>query len=288
MSWLAVDEWLEGLPFDTSALARDIAWSPVFTEQGSRPGRTGLDREWRWGGWPSWLGEPALLPLAEWPRRADGTPLAHVASISLHEARAWGEEGKAAWPEHREGLPAAGYLEVFHDLIDTYGWEATDRDAGDWLVRWVPEPQRPGFAEPPPDLDTPTDACQAGMLLPGWSSRPPGDFLSDRGQNDAAMHVIEEFQRAWAYQRTQSRDTRPTTVTHVYGHSQNSAAPALRVLREVLPVEDGDHYRLVLDIESWTHLSGWFGDAVALEVWMRHSDVVARRFDRAWCITRTD
>jgi hypothetical protein len=288
-SWLAVDGWLSGLPFDTTALARDIAWSPVFTQQSIRPGRTGLDREWRWGGWVSWLGGPALRPLAEWPRRSDGTPLAHVASVSLYEAWAAAEdEYKAAWPEHPEGLPTEGYLEVFHDLVDTYGWEATDRDSGGWLVRWVPEPQRPGFAEPPADLDTPTDACQAGLLLPGWSSRPPGDFLADRDQHNAAGHVTEEFQRAWAYQRTQTRGALPTPVTHIYGHSQNSTAPALRILRRVLPVEEGDHYRLVLDIESWTHLSGWFGDAASLEVWMRDSDLVARRFDRAWCITRTD
>ncbi|MGY1605667.1 MULTISPECIES: YwqG family protein [unclassified Geodermatophilus] len=288
-SWLAVDEWLAGLPFDMSPLARDITWSPVFTEQGFRPGRAGLDREWRWGGWVSWLGGPALLPLDEWPRRPDGRPLAHVTSLSLHDAWAAAEEeGKAAWPGHREGLPTEGYLEVFHDLVDTYGWEPGDRDAGGWLVRWVPQPQRPGFAEPPADLDTPTDACQAGMLLPGWSSRPSGDFRADRGQNAAATLVAEEFQRAWAYQRTRSRSAPPTPVTHVYGHSQNSTAPALRILREALPVQDGDDHRLVLDIESWTHLSGWFGDAASLEVWMRDSDLAARRFDRAWCITRTD
>ncbi len=258
------------------------------TAQGSRPGRAGLDREWRWGGWVSWLGGPALLPLAQWPRRPDGTPLAHVAALSLSEAGATVEESRTAWPEHREGLPSEGYLEVFHDLVDTYGWEATDRDSGGWLVRWVPDPQRPGLAEPPADLETPTDACQAGMLLPGWSSRPPSDFLADRGQHEAAAHVSAELQRAWAFQRTRSRDTPPTPVTHVYGHSQNATAPALRVLRDVLPLQEGDVHRLVLDIESWTHLSGWFGDAASLEVWMRDSDLVARRFDRAWCITRTD
>ena len=134
-SWLSVDEWLAGLPVDTTALARDIAWSPVFSSQGSRPGRAGLDREWRWGGWVSWLGGPALLPLAEWPRRPDGTPLAHVAALSLSEAGATVEESRTAWPEHREGLPSEGYLEVFHDLVDTYGWEATDRDDGGWLIR---------------------------------------------------------------------------------------------------------------------------------------------------------
>ena len=288
MTWLAVDEWLRFLPHDTDELAVDVAWSPVFTEQPSRPGRAGLDREWRWGGAVSWLGGPALLPLPEWPRRPDGTPLAHVASISLHEAAvAAAEEDKAAWPEHDEGLPDHGWLEVFHDL-SVYGWDAGDRDGGSWLVRWVPEAQRPGFAEPPPDLDTPGAACQAGMLLRGWSARPSGDFLSDRGQNSAAEHVQQEFQRAWSAQRNNMREALPGPVTHVYGHSQVSTAPAVRVLRDVLPLQEGDRHRLVLDVESTTHLAGWFGDSASLEVWMRQSDVAARRFDRAWCLTRTD
>lgn len=284
-TWSAVEEWLDGSPSDTAALSWDIAWSPVFTEQGIRPGRAGLDREWRWGGWVSWLGGPALLPLPEWPRRPDGTPLAHVASISLHEAWAAAPaEDKATWPEHREGLPTDGYLEVFHDL-HIRATESTDD--GGWLVRWVPEPQRPGLAEPPADLVTPTDACQAGLLLRGWSSRPPEDFSADRGQRDAAAHVTGEVQRAWAFQRTWSGDPLPTPVTHVYGHSQCSTAPALGVLRDVLPVQAGDGHRLVLDIGLRTQLTGWFGDATSLEVWMRDSDLVARRFDRAWCLCRT-
>ena len=158
MSWLAVDEWLAGLPSDTTALARRIAWSPVLTEQSSGPGRAG-------------------------PRVA-------VGRVGLLAGRA----GAAA---ARRVAPPAGRT-----------------TAG------------------PRDLPV--------------AARPPLDLLADRGQHAAAAHVAEEFQRAWAYQRTQSRESVPTTVTHVCGHSQNSTAPALRILREVLPVEDGDGYRLVL------------------------------------------
>jgi hypothetical protein len=50
----------------------------------------------------------------------------------------------------------------------------------------------------------------------------------------------------------------------------------------------GDEHRLVLDLESWTALEGWFGDAGSLEVWMRGSDLESRRFDHAWCLIRTD
>lgn len=44
----------------------------------------------------------------------------------------------------------------------------------------------------------------------------------------------------------------------------------------------------MLEIESWTALNGWFGDAASLEVWMRDSDLAQRRFDHAWCMIRTD
>lgn len=78
-------------------------------------------------------------------------------------------------------------------------------------------------------------------------------------------------------------------VTHSYGHSQNGARAIREVLAEVLPLsEQDDEHRLLFDIESWTHLEGWFGDAAPLEVWMRQSDLEVRAFDRAWCLTRTD
>lgn len=287
--WIGVDEWLESLPYDTSRLRQEIAWSPVFTEQSYKPGRAHLDRIWRFHEGPSWLGGPALLPLPEWPRRPDGMPLAHVASINLWNV--WGtahEEDKEALPEHAQGLPTTGYLEVFHDLVDTWGWEAEDRDAGGWLVRWVPEPEEKRLADPPADADQPNDACQAGMFLPGWSSRPMMDFRSDWAAAAAAQAVQEAWQLSWWVQRTREQTDVARPVTHVYGYSQNDSAPALRVLRECLPLEEGDTYRLILDIESSTHLYGWFGDGAALEVWMRDSDLAARRFDRAWCITRTD
>ena len=50
----------------------------------------------------------------------------------------------------------------------------------------------------------------------------------------------------------------------------------------------GDEYRLILDIESWPFLDGWFGDAGNLEVWMRQSDLDTKNFAAAWCLIRSD
>jgi hypothetical protein len=43
-----------------------------------------------------------------------------------------------------------------------------------------------------------------------------------------------------------------------------------------------------LDIESWTFLEGWFGDAGNLEVWMQQSDLDTQNFAAAGCLIRTD
>ncbi|WP_309066693.1 DUF1963 domain-containing protein [Microbacterium sp.] len=75
-------------------------------------------------------------------------------------------------------------------------------------------------------------------------------------------------------------------MSHLYGHSWKGAAGARDVLAEVLPLTPGGEYVLLLDLESWTHLEGWFGDAGHLEVWIRRSDLAARDFGRAWCLMR--
>lgn len=287
MTWHAVSTWLRERPFDTSFVAERVAWSPVFSARSLKPGRRELDKVWRLGDEPSWVGGPAAPPLAEWPRRPDGKPLAHVLTVSLYEVDgAFDEPYKDAFPDHRQGLPTAGLLEVFHDL-ETYGWKPTDAASGGWLVRWVPEPEHPALVDPPDDVDTPTEVCQLGYLMPGWSLPSPMD-VAGTTDFDAVAALTEDHQRAWLYQQTGSAVGQPVPVTHVYGHSQNGSREALRILADVLPLDDGDSYRLVLDIESWTHLDGWFGDAAPLEVWMRDTDLQGRRFDRAWCIIRTD
>lgn len=285
-AWPTVEEWLTQWPFDITFLRDDVAWSPVFTAQSFSPGRSELDELWTTGGEVSWLGGPAILPLPEWPRRRDGRPLAHVTAVALTDVDGAAlPEEKEAFPDHREGLPTSGALEVFHDL-ETYGYEAADGSIGGWLVRWVPEPDRSGFAEAPADLATPTEVAQSGLFLRGWTLPSTTDFVGSE-RFDAAEALGEAYQRAWLFQQTRSTDGWPVPVTHVYGHSQAGRAEALRVLAEVLPLEAGDSHRLILDIESWTHLDQWFGDAAPLEVWMRESDLTARRFDRAWCMIRT-
>ena len=288
MTWRAVRQWLGDLPVDTSWFADRVAWSPVFSSQPFAGGRAELDRTWGPGSTTSWLGGPAL-PGGSWPRRADGAALAHVMTVSLAGVdEVFEDKDKRAWPDSRQGLPRTGYMEVFHDL-ETYGGEAEDRDLGAWLVRWVPEPVEGQLQDPPDDLSTPSEVCQAGIFFPGWSIPSSSDVPADddSGRFELAEHLTEQVQRAWTYQRTGSTRAHPVPVTHVYGHSQSGTEEALGILRRVLPRTPDDDYRLVLEIESWTHLDGWFGDVGSLEVWMRESDLTAGRFEDAWCLVRT-
>jgi hypothetical protein len=285
-----IQAWLRDGPAGADRLLERVAFSPVLSDQSFAPGDEELAELWRTGGWVSWLGGPAAAPLEQWPRAADGTALAHVLTLDLADtAGVLDAQGKAAWPGLREGLPTTGVLEVFHDLR-TFGSEAGDRDAGAWSVRWVPEPDRTTLVEPPPDVEVPAPVCQLVLALPGFTLPPAADAAGGPPEDFATAEALEEaLQRAWLAQRTGSTEGHPVPVSHVYGHSRHGEINARALLEEVLPLRGpGDEHRLLVDLDSWTALEGWFGDAGSLEVWMRTTDLDAGRFDRAWCLIRTD
>lgn len=289
-TWPFVEEGLARMGPAARPLAERAAWSPILSVQGFPPGE-GIVRElWSTGAELAWLGGPAVAGRQEWPRNAGGVPLAHVATFSLRDlADASVTEEKEAWPDHRQGLPTTGALEIFHDLT-VYGWEPADGEQRGWLVRWTEEPDRSRFLSAPADLDMPSQVCQAAGFMAAFSVPSPLDVASHGAATfKAAERVHAAIQQGWR-PHVWGEDSGPAVpVTHAYGHSQNGAGAIREVLAEVLPLsEQDDEHRLLFDIESWTHLEGWFGDAAPLEVWMRQSDLEARAFDRAWCLTRTD
>lgn len=243
----------------------------------------------RRAGW----GGPAANLEGDWPRRPDGVPLAHIATFDLNDAEnLLSDESLRDWADHtfNRGLPDCGLLQVFHDL-ETYGDEPEDRLARGWLVQWAdvgPE-VRLDLIDGPDDLDLPSETCQALYAHPGISVPSSSDFLG-RADFDEVEHIYSAWNQAWAVQRfDKPRGQEHVPFTHLYGHSHSGDDIAvLDILPKVLPLTaEGDRYRLIADIESWTALDGWFGDVGHLEVWMRDSDLVARAFDQAWCIIRT-
>lgn len=284
-----VTEWLDAR--GAARLADSLRYSVVFSEQSFAPGTDEIAEGWQEGAWISWLGGPAPLE-GDWPRNAHGQPLAHVALLHLGDVNSIHPSARRTWPEGQleEGLPHQGYLQIFHDL-QTYGWEADDQTATGWLVRWIPEPasaqHRWPLVDGPEDLDTPSTVCQPGLFMPSFTLPSSLEHQPASGVSvETHDQLLEDIADSWALQRGVGS---VPAFTHVYGHSTaGDAVPEEEILPEALPVEAGDRYRLVVEIESWTTLAGWFGDAAALEVWMRESDLTAARFDRAWCIIRTD
>ncbi|STX05719.1 DUF1963 domain-containing protein [Kocuria rosea] len=288
--WGQIQSWLQAGPPGAELLLEQVAFSPGLTDQSFAAGDEELRELWGAGGWVSWLGGPAAAPLDAWPRAADGTALAHVLTLDLADlSGVVDDQGKATWPGLREGLPTDGVLEVFHDLR-TFGHDATDWDTGAWVVRWVAEPARTELVPPPEEMDTPSAVCQVVLALPGFTLPPAVDTAGGPEEKlETAQTLEESLQRAWLAQRTGSTKGHPVPVSHVYGHSQHGEIQARALLAKVLPLSvPGDEHRLVLELESWTALEGWFGDAGSLEVWMRGSDLVSHRFDHAWCLIRTD
>lgn len=276
-------------------LAPDLQYSAVFSEQSLEPGTQELAEFWETGAWISWLGGPAVDP-GGWPCNAEGRPLAHVATFHLGGVDALHVESRRAWPQEQiqEGLPTEGVLQVFHDL-QTYGYELEDSQARGWLVQWLPGPEqdasRRPLVRPPEDVEVPSEVCQPGLFMPGFTLPSSLEHRDDQAHSfEQHDELVEELAGSWQVQRG-LEPTPEWTIpfTHVYGHSSSgSAVPLDEVLPEALPLEGEDRHRLVLEIESWTTLNGWFGDASSLEVWMRASDLAQRRFDHAWCMIRTD
>ncbi|ROQ41553.1 uncharacterized protein DUF1963 [Frondihabitans sp. PhB188] len=289
-----VVDWLDRPKLRAARLADELQFSIAWSEQSLPPGDQELRASAAAGeGGLSWLGGPALgLAAEEWPRRPDGIPLAHVATVNLWAVdQCLGVETQADWPNAIGGLPDHGVLQVFHDLTQTHGTDADDRDSGGWKVQWIPDPDFTVLANGPADLELPSDACQAFHLFATWSI--PAESAAARESTKAFtanQRALQAYQWMWSWQRTMIRGSRPLPITHLYGHSQAGDLEAVEaILPACLPLtEPGDRYRLVLDIESWTALEGWFGDACPLEVWMRQSELDARDFDSAWCIVRAD
>ena len=289
-----IREWLASPEIDAEFLGEDLKFTLVLLDQ-YEPGVDRILAERAELGELSWLGGPALGPLEQWPRNVDGEPLAHIATIHLSEAQALLESDdftEVDWPEPGARLPESGYLEVFHHL-GTYG-NPEDEDTAGWLVRHVPFPgeEFPPLISAPDDLDLPHEVCQPVLLGAGVSLPRSVDFVdADEAKFAAAERVQEELYATWmAWRRGVEAVTDPVIPTsHVYGHSDAGTTYAHDILHQVRPLTDSeDAYVLVLSVESWTHLNGWFGDAGNFEVWMRASDLQTGQFDQAWCMVRTD
>lgn len=270
----AVDRWLATVP-GGAALVEHVAYSPILSTSSFTPGRGELDDFWLSGAWVSWFGGPCAASTLPWPRDGHGSPLAHVATVHLAElASAADERSRPAWYSAlRDGLPTDGLLEVFHDLRSD-GFDDGASSSG-WSVRWVADGQPRGLVEPPAaQPDGVVCALAAASFTVPPRLDPPFTDVSD----------IVWTQLLGAWTGPEARDD-ATGFSYAYGHSRFSYGAVAEQLADRLPLEEADEHRLVLSLEP--PLDGWLPPGVCLEIWMRESDVVAARFDAAWCLLRS-
>lgn len=242
----------------------------------------------------TYLGGPSLLAsIEDWPRNADGKPLAHV--LTLPMSTLWyghtSDEVFHSFPGAKTWLPKTGTLELFHDL-ETYGWESEDHAAQGWQIRYRDIAQQGlELCYGPEDLDLPDEtygqlfASESTIMLP--SSLDIDD--SEPGSFEAAEAALEEYLNMWQVYSIGEPSDDPSGFTHVYGRSLAGEVAIRPTVEEVLPLEsDGDQHVLLMELSTSGALSGWFGDIHPVEVWMRASDLNDRAFENAWCIIRSD
>lgn len=257
----------------------------VFSEASFPPGVNGLVDYFKSGAWISWLGGPGISGI-EWPCNSSGKPLAHVATFCISEAQPHPEMA-ASW-NHDYSLPE-GFLEIYHDL-ESYGTDPEDKHLDGWLVRYIPNTNSLDLVHPESVPESISGAeCQQGLLMPGFTLPAFADLENDvSNEFELWEKLTEELQNTWHEQRFGEKADYPIPFTHLGGHSWHGNTEVEEVLQSVLPVVTGaDNHILLVTIESWTALNGWFGDAGSLEVWMRESDLKNLDFSKAWCIIRT-
>lgn len=265
------------------------------------------------GSWTFFAGAPSrpVGTREPWPRRdpapgaSRGMPLTHVLQVDLYGMRLDQGEGTLA----ETGLPTSGLLQFFHDG-ETYGDEAADADA--WTVRWVPrqEAEASGW-EPTPrpdDMDPGAYGPAVAMAHEISPSIPTvhGNGVLPPDMEDRYVEVYEQLEEHPYYQNVGRRPKHSVLVTPWSTEHEPPPQPSRllgfsgvpvnddydAVVREHLPLEPGDEHLLLADInplQFGEEANGnWFHGGRHVEYWIRRSDLLGRRFDRAWALIRTD
>ena len=272
-----VREWMAGEDAPLPALAEHVSYVCVLTATSMSPGTAELEEYWLTGAWLSWWGGPAAETGLDWPRRADGTPLAHVLTVHLADADGVlgeGRDRRLRGPVD-DGLPRTGLLEVFHDLTTT-GLHPRDDTGGAWCVRWVADREPRGLQPPPPGTPQP-DGCIGLLTMAGWSVPAP----TDPPHVDSAV-LIGELDEIWS----PPEHGPPRPRSYLYGHSRHGLAPVTDLLQHARPGTGNPAHRLVASLSLPAPLTGWWAKNTTLEVWIATDDLEGHRLDRAWCLLR--
>jgi hypothetical protein len=222
-------------------------------------------------------GEP-VTGLTEWPRRADGIPLAHLLQVELFD--------HPPLTKRHPAMPTGGVLQFFHDL-EAIGDEPSDGRNGGWLVHHAPQPGTVTLRRPDDLTDDAFRDRFMARVEQTWTFPSPLDLDLDDQTFDrletANERVLETVVSSWGVDEL---ETAPDAVPLLLGHSAEQRLIAHQRLTDVLSLSGADAYVLLADIPGVGPLDGWVGDMGHIEFWIRDSDLVKRDFARAWALLR--
>jgi uncharacterized protein YwqG len=260
-------------------LERIRAWARDSVELTLDPTAGGRARDSRLGGLP------ALPATIAWPAH-DGRPLAFIAQIDL-----------ATLPSiaARAGVPADGLLLFFYDAV-AQPWGYQPSDAGKFAVVYVADAQQAVVAGTWPD-DLPEEVrfphCglvpEVTLTLPANESLLAEEDPISAELEDAYLELLQalyvEGERCLIgghpdqIQGEMQLECALVTAGIECGGPEGYRDPRMPALRKT-----AHEWRLLLQIPSASWANMMWGDGGSLFVWIRESDLRARRFDRTWVI----
>jgi uncharacterized protein YwqG len=290
-----VIQWCRQPEYSAARLESYLAWTLLLPEIPSESRRVEDLRSEFPDSELGFLGGPSLLASVEdWPRNADGKPMAHIMTLSLGAISHGSATDQVfhSFPSAKSWLPKTGTFELFHDR-ETYGWSSDDKAADGWHIRYKDVAQQElELCYGPDDLDLDLEEgygqlfhSESTIMLP--SSLDIDD--SEPSAFEAAESALHQYLNMWEVYSLGEPSQSPSAFTHLYGRSLAGEVAIRPTIAEVLPVDsENDEHILLMEISTSGALTGWFGDIHPVEVWMRSSDLQRLAFEHAWCVIRSD
>lgn len=236
-------------------------------------------------------GLPELPPDVDWPTH-HGEPLSLVAHLDLAELA----------PYAAADLPGAGTLSFFYD-VDSQPWGFDPDDRGASAVLYTPSATLVEERDPPPEM-LPEGVLRSVALRPvaeltavPWeSSDVEATGLSWDDALDRVASVpgpgLERIPGEPAHrllghpdpiQGDMQRECQLVSAGIYYGDATADDDPRTPELEA-----GATDWRLLLQVDSQEAADMQWGDGGRIYFWIRHADLVERRWDRHWLILQCD
>lgn len=229
-------------------------------------------------------GLPELPPEVAWPSKA-GAPLSFIAQLNLADLSVHDTEGL---------LPREGLLSFFYDAVSQQAWGFDPADRGSWAVMHTSASEVVALRDAPADLPADGQFPPLGLEAHSELTFPPGESF-----------IVETLGLSFDERATYSEvlpDAEDVTAHRLLGHPepiQGDMQLECQLVSHGLYCGDPSGYeeeraaplapgaldwRLLLQVDTEDENGMMWGDCGRLYFWIRHEDLVAGRWDGAWCV----